>query len=282
MKLTPEFEAKRILGVQRALKGKPATEAQRTARHQGILKAIKEGRYNPSRPMSEENKRKQSERQRGVPRPQWVIEKMRRGMIGRKVSPAQRIKMSERMREHIRKNGANPKSLEAFEKWRHTPEFQEHTRKLLNDPEREARRLSALRGIKWPKEIIENRVKPMIGRPHKIPYMAKGPSNQQAIEGFLRSPTNKIYHFKNLTHFVRSYPELFLPNDVIWVASDPKHPRSLRCRASKGLLGLFGHCKKINGSWKGWTKVSYYEGMKMGFVDPVNRESLGDCKNPNR
>lgn len=110
-----------------------------------------------------------------------------------------------------------------------------------------------LKGYKWSEEHIEKRAAPMRGRPQKHPLTAKGPQHQGASAGVLRSPDNVTYHYKNLTHFVREHPHLFLPEDVQW--SDGKRQT---CRAVKGLLGLREKTRP-HGTWKGWTVVSFTE-----------------------
>jgi hypothetical protein len=112
-----------------------------------------------------------------------------------------------------------------------------------------------LRGRKSEPEHVEKRAAALRGRPQVAELTKKGPTNQRSIEGVLRSPENKLYPFRNLTHFVRENPQLFAPEDVVW----KKERHAIQCRASRGLIGLFGHSKDVRGSWKGWTRYSWVE-----------------------
>jgi hypothetical protein len=109
-----------------------------------------------------------------------------------------------------------------------------------------------LKGHKWSEEAIESRAKAMRGRPQTKPLTAKGPEHKNAITGILRSPDNVTFRFRNMSHFVRTHPHLFRPEDVEWKRN------GRYCRALKGLLNLTEK-KRPNGSWKGWTLVSFTE-----------------------
>ena len=110
-----------------------------------------------------------------------------------------------------------------------------------------------LKGYKWTEDVIESRAAPMRDRPQVKPLTAKGPQNKASITGILRSPVNVTYRFVNMSHFVRTHEHLFLPEDVQWYGKGNRH-----CRALKGLLRLTGKTRP-NGTWKGWTLVSFTE-----------------------
>lgn len=61
----------------------------------------------------------------------------------------------------------------------------------------------------------------------------------------LISPDGVFCEGRNLNHFIRQNPQLFLAVDVTWKGG--------ACRASVGLHSLNGPIAK---SWKGWTKAS--------------------------
>lgn len=268
---TPEFEAKRIAGVKRALKGHSPTEQQRKARHEGLLKAWREGRCKAP-VMSPELRKILSERRRGVPRPPHVIEALRRANTGRIVSAKTRAKMSENTRSHIAKFGPNPKSIKAFEAYRKTPEFKAHCLKIATDPKTREAVVASLRGRKWSDEIVKKRTLPMLGRPQVAEATRKGPSNVNSLEGALRDACGRIFRFRNLSHFVRTHEELFDAEDLIMKGSHGKEKRQRSCNAIKRLLCLFGHGKVVPGTWKGWTRVSHYEHVKMNDGDPIGRQ----------
>lgn len=110
-----------------------------------------------------------------------------------------------------------------------------------------------LKGYKWSEKVIESRAAPMRDRPQVKPLTAKGPQNKASITGILRSPVNVTYRFVNMSHFVRTHQHLFLPEDVQWYGKGNRH-----CRALKGLLRLTEKARP-NGTWKGWTLVSFTE-----------------------
>lgn len=75
-------------------------------------------------------------------------------------------------------------------------------------------------------------------------------SNIHAKEWVLVSPTDKIYHIKNLHHFVRQNPHLFNESDVIWKRkSGVRGTGGEYCNATAGISNIQGGKTQ---AWKGW------------------------------
>ena len=71
--------------------------------------------------------------------------------------------------------------------------------------------------------------------------------HRRARDWSLRDPEGTIWNVRNLSEFVRSHPDLFLPEDV--------RPIGKACRALVG-LGQLRRGRRMRdpmGSWKGWT-----------------------------
>jgi hypothetical protein len=83
------------------------------------------------------------------------------------------------------------------------------------------------------------------------PRAQKGPQNQCSKIWRIVSPSNKIYSFKNLMHFIRENKSLFNPNDVQWHQKGKKET-TYTCKAHGGLSMLSPRRKKSHGVWKGW------------------------------
>ncbi len=84
------------------------------------------------------------------------------------------------------------------------------------------------------------------------------PKHIRAVEGFVRSPSNIIYHVANITGFVANNEKLFNPEDVIWKPSK-LYSSSKSCNASHGLATIMRGFRTV---WKGWTVVSNREGRE--------------------
>ncbi len=82
----------------------------------------------------------------------------------------------------------------------------------------------------------------------------------------VRSPTNRVFVFKNLAKFIREHPKLFLPEDVI-DAGNKRH----RCHAYSGLNSISPRLKHNVGSWKGWTWYSHLEHVVNHGKDLLDR-----------
>ena len=143
-----------------------------------------------------------------------------------------------------------------------------------NSPETRRKLSEALRGRKtWPRSIETrlNMSKAQIGVPRTTDTQKKGPSHFASISGYLRDSFGKVWHFINLTHFVRENPDLFAPEDVIW-----KHYRKGRavwCNARGGLGSLFKRSGRVRGSWKGWTVAFSIMERAEGGGDLIGRDS---------
>jgi len=87
-----------------------------------------------------------------------------------------------------------------------------------------------------------------IGVPNPPGPSAASPDHWAAKYWILKAPTQEIIEGKNLNDLVRENAHLFDADDVVWC----RH----RCRATKGLRGLFEMKKDGSGpktlSWKGW------------------------------
>jgi hypothetical protein len=118
------------------------------------------------------------------------------------------------------------------------------------------KRADNMRGRKQEPDVVEKRSAPQRGRPARHPKRAKGPSNMGSVSGVLVSPTGEHYAFRNVQHFVRENPFLFLPEDVEWhdcrseETAKGRAPQ-LKCRASKGVAYVVAG-KPGKRSWKGW------------------------------
>ena len=78
----------------------------------------------------------------------------------------------------------------------------------------------------------------------------KGPTNAKSRKCVLRDACGRVWFIVNVTHFIRTHPELFHTEDVVWKLSGQG---KARCRALSGLHSLLHHGKKVSGTWKGWT-----------------------------
>jgi hypothetical protein len=86
------------------------------------------------------------------------------------------------------------------------------------------------------------------------PTMKAGIEYHSAKIWRLRDSRGRVHEFRNLKHFVRENPDLFLPEDVQWT----KHGRHQYCRAL-ALNRLRPDNKWALAQWKGWTWYSTYE-----------------------
>lgn len=104
----------------------------------------------------------------------------------------------------------------------------------------------------------EKHKKLMAGR-EKSEKCQKGIKNHAAKMWHLRSPENIEHHFINLCEFIRCNQNLFNEEDI--------HHKALK---GIGMLRPTNR-KKILGSWKGWTWISYSETFTNGGKDLLSR-----------
>lgn len=128
-------------------------------------------------------------------------------------------------------------------------------------PEFEAKRVAGLRAaLCGKKKSMEHRIKIGASRRGKEcthPRMVKGPNHRRALKGWLRCPNGRALFFQNLTHFVRTNPVLFAPEDVEWRRTRYGRPGRVGnewCRAARGLQRMF-LLRRATASWKGWTRI---------------------------
>jgi hypothetical protein len=109
-----------------------------------------------------------------------------------------------------------------------------------------------------------------LGKTYAEPKRAKGPQHFGAVACEFRSPTDVVWRVKNISHFIRTHPELFNPEDLII-----KKTKKGKSRALAGLLSITARTKP-NGSWKGWTLVSKVEKEDNKGKDLLDRVLVED------
>lgn len=87
------------------------------------------------------------------------------------------------------------------------------------------------------------------------PKLQGTPVHIRALNWIVRDPANRVHQFKNLALFIRTNPDLFSPEDVVWV----KRGNGMNCRAMSGISSIRPTCRKVRPTWKGWTWVSIHE-----------------------
>lgn len=236
----------------------PRSKEWRKHQSEGICRAMAEGKC--KKVWSKESREKVGAKLRGKRRPLEVVQKVRKANIGKKRSLEVRVAASDRVRK-----------AHAEGKYKMSPEGRAHqvaaakraNTGRVHSEEQNRRHSEAMTGRTHSEEIVERRSAKMRGRACTAELTKKGPTNHRSISGMLRSGENIIYHFTNLTHFVREHPELFAASDLIW--------KGTSCNASKRLLFLFGKSKIVPGTWKGWTAYSYVEDKYNCGEDLLNR-----------
>lgn len=86
----------------------------------------------------------------------------------------------------------------------------------------------------------------MWARRQESPLTRRGPQHHTGRDWHLRAPDGRQYSFRNLSHFVRSHPDLFAPEDILETGRGGSN-------ATAGLRALrpTPRCRAL--SWKGWT-----------------------------
>lgn len=87
-----------------------------------------------------------------------------------------------------------------------------------------------------------------------------GVKNHAARKWHLRSPSNVEYHFVNLLEFIRQNNHLFDPADI-----------PVRASRGLGMIRPSDTRKKVAGTWKGWTWISYTEVFTNAGDDLLHR-----------
>lgn len=100
--------------------------------------------------------------------------------------------------------------------------------------------------------------------------LSKGAKHHAAAHFEVRSPKNVVWRVQNIKCFVRTHPELFDPEDVIWKRTPSG---CVYCKATGG-FGSLRSRKDPRGSWKGWTLVSDVEVYLNKGQDLLNRELI--------
>jgi len=156
----------------------------------------------------------------------------------------------------------------------HTPEIREKSRlgKLNSEVYKDAHRKKAIRVLHSPEAIERRRkaqktslicraqTKKMIEVMMQSEKCKAGLKHHAGRKWHIRSPSNVEYHFVNLLEFIRSHSHLFDPNDI-------------PVKAHRGIQGLrpSDTRKRVNGSWKGWTWISYCEAFYNSSNDLLDR-----------
>ena len=156
MKPTPEQTAYRISRVQAALKGRPATEAQRKARADGLRKAWEEWRIKPS--CTPESIAKTAAKLRGRKRPKELMERIRQKNIGKKRTPEQVEAIRKRVIDGYAE-GRYRTSREKIEE--RNRKISEATRGRVISWQQRRRHSEVMAGRKWSNDIVERRAAPM-------------------------------------------------------------------------------------------------------------------------
>jgi hypothetical protein len=88
------------------------------------------------------------------------------------------------------------------------------------------------------------------GRKRTTPLAARfSPIHIRARHFLVSSPARRIYRVDNISAFVRSHQELFLPGDTVDLRPEMAN---YSCHATHGLATVG---RGFRGSWKGWTLV---------------------------
>ena len=118
--------------------------------------------------------------------------------------------------------------------------------------------------VKWLASVTSKEYREKASRVHTGAVMKTkrsrrlSPDHAHAVEAFVRSPMNVIYHVRNITRFVTLNQGLFLPETVKW-ENRGKHGSSRSCLAVHGLAQII---RGVRGSWHGWTAVGKREGRE--------------------
>lgn len=266
---TPEQEAFRLMRLREVMK-KPRSEEWKQKQSEGARRAYADGRFNHLH--TPETRQKVAAKLRGRKRSKEVVEKIAARLRGRKCSPDVVAAMRQRVVEGFKQGRYKTppeKRAEVNRKLSIANTGRKHTE------EQNHRHSEVMSGREWSPEVIKKRADGNVGVRRKPPHAARGPQNRCAVVCEFRSPTNVIWLARNITHFVRTHPQLFSAEDVQWYGEG--RAKSARCRALKGLLKL-RESKDPRGSWKGWTLYSDTEHYKNGGDDLLHRKTCPNEK----
>jgi hypothetical protein len=175
---------------------------------------------------------------KGRKQSQYTKQKLREHNLGKKHTLEHRRKVADAQRGRKLSPETRKKIADAHLGQKHTLE----TRRKISE---------AKRGMKLTDETRAKMSQARRGFPNVSENTKKGPTNIHSKTGYLRDSSGRIWHFNNLTNFVRENANLFSPEDVTWKADNKG--RLTWCRARNGLMSLFSNGKKTHGTWKGWT-----------------------------
>jgi hypothetical protein len=268
---TPETEAYRIKRLREAL-SKGWSKEVRAHRLDAFAKRRVLG-LKP-KPRSLESIEKAAAKLRGRKRPPEVVEKVRRSNLGKNLFHKHNAETRKKVSRGVKESWKN-----------RSPAERERIRLLglakrgkKQDPTQSLIHSVKMWGRKAKPEHVEARAKTMRGRPQKALLTKKGTTNKSSLRGAIRSPDNEVYEFVNLADWVRNHEHLFKSEDVQWRSRTTGTRMSTpNCRASKGLINLFGHGKHINGSWKGWTVYSHVEQVYNNGKDLLREGAQDRC-----
>jgi len=160
-------------------------------------------------------------------------------------------------KESIQRAGATLKKRYASGELVHKPLSDETKKRIgeINSKKLSGRITRKTPHADWEKERIKQELEEF---KKTDPRAQKGPMNQCSKIWRLVSPSNKVYSFKNLMHFIRENATLFDFDDVQWHKQGKKET-TYTCKAHGGLSILSPRRKKPHGSWKGWRWHSQVE-----------------------
>lgn len=129
------------------------------------------------------------------------------------------------------------------------------------------------RGTKLPLEVVAKMASVTRGRAMTAPNSRKGPEHHQAKFYKLRSPSGKLYCFRNMDHFVEQHQELFEPKYL--ECSTRKVTNCLGVRVKSGGRKASTALYQVAGghisTWKGWTRYSETEDEMNAGEDLLER-----------
>jgi hypothetical protein len=129
----------------------------------------------------------------------------------------------------------------ASEKWK---ESRQKIVEIWKSPESKKRNLDARKKSSACKSATKKMIEVMM----QSEKCKAGLKHHAGRKWHLRSPSNVEYHFLNLSEFIRTHSHLFDADDI-------------PVKAHRGIQGLrpSDTRKRVSGTWKGWTWISFCE-----------------------